>query len=154
MNVHTGAAATDQGTIEGRAAETLRERARLCPGALILSDVHVKHATPLGSESLGQAAREALGRGLADAVVVSGRATGCAPEMADLRAAREAIEGVGTGRLLVGSGLDAGNAAELLSIADGAIVGTALKRDGRVDAPVDSERVRRLCARVAEMRRR
>ena len=36
VNVHTGAMVTDQGVIEGRAAETLRERARLCPSARLL----------------------------------------------------------------------------------------------------------------------
>jgi predicted TIM-barrel enzyme len=51
VNVHTGAAVTDQGLIQGRAAETLRERQRLCPDVALLCDVQVKHATPLGGES-------------------------------------------------------------------------------------------------------
>ena len=64
VNVHTGAAVTDQGVIEGEAASTLRERARLCPGAALLADVHVKHASPLGRESIGQAAQDgSLARG-------------------------------------------------------------------------------------------
>ena len=33
--------------------------------------------------------------------------------------------------MLVGSGLDAGNAGALLAFADGAIVGTSLMHDGR-----------------------
>ena len=43
INVHTGAMLTDQGLLQGRAAETLRERARLAPDVRILADVHVKH---------------------------------------------------------------------------------------------------------------
>jgi len=50
--------------------------------------------------------------------------------------------------LLVGSGVTPETAAELLSVADALIVGTALKRDGDVNAPVDPERVRRLVAAV------
>ncbi len=141
VNVHTGVMVTDQGLIEGRAAETLRERALLAPGAAILADVHVKHGSPLGIQPIGEAARDALERGLADAVIVSGRGTGDPPARADLAAVREAI---GDHSLLVGSGLDEHNAAELLSIADGAIVGTFLKRDARVDQPVELDRVRRL----------
>jgi membrane complex biogenesis BtpA family protein len=141
VNVHTGVMVTDQGLLEGRAAETLRERARLAPRTVILADVHVKHGSPLGSQPIGEAARDALERGLADAVIVSGRGTGDPPSRGDLAAVREAI---GDRSLLVGSGLDENNAAELLSIADGAIVGTFLKRDSRVDQPVELDRVRRL----------
>jgi predicted TIM-barrel enzyme len=48
--------------------------------------------------------------------------------------------------ILVGSGVDAQSVAALLSVADGVIVGTWLKRDGRVENPVDPARVRQLVA--------
>ena len=143
VNVLVGAAVTDQGVIEGAAATTLRERARLCPDVAILADVHVKHATPLGSETLAEAARETLERGLADGLIVSGRATGRPPEPQALAEVREVA---GKAPLLVGSGLTRDNARELLRHADGAIVGTALKRDGLVGEPVDVARVRALRA--------
>jgi membrane complex biogenesis BtpA family protein len=141
VNVHTGAAVTDQGVIEGRAAETLRERARLCPGVALLCDVHVKHATPLGSESTPDAALDTLHRGLADFLILSGSATGSAPDAREIAAVRKAV---GDAPILVGSGLDARNARSLLARADGAIVGTSLKRDGRVGEPVDPARVAKL----------
>jgi len=141
VNVHAGAAATDQGILEGRAHETLRERARLAPGVAILADAHVKHATPLGRETLGEAVRELLQRALADAVVVSGRETGSPPSPADLREAREASLGA---PILVGSGLTAENAEDLLPLVDGAIVGTSIETDGRTAEPVDPARVARL----------
>jgi uncharacterized protein len=145
INVHTGAAVTDQGLIEGRAAETLRERARLAPAALILADVHVKHAQPLGGGDLCEAAAEAFERGLADALIVTGQRTGSPPDPADLARVRARLP---QAPLLVGSGLTAENAALLLRSADGAIVGTALKEGGRVDAPVDRERVALLRRRL------
>ena len=107
VNVHTGAAATDQGIVEGRAAETLRERARLAPGVKLLADVHVKHARPLDAQSIGQAARDAVRRGLADALIVTGDATGHPPSAALLREVREAE----SAPLFVGSGLDPDRAA-------------------------------------------
>ena len=143
VNVHSGAAMTDQGLIEGRAAETLRERARLCPDVVILADVHVKHAVPLGGGSIAEAAEETCRRGLADALIVSGPATGRPPEHEELVAVRERVS---EAPLLIGSGLTDTNAAELLESADGALVGTWLKRGGRVEEPVDPERVRRLRA--------
>ncbi|MHC4730305.1 MAG: BtpA/SgcQ family protein, partial [Planctomycetota bacterium] len=48
VNVHTGVVATDQGLVEGRAAETLRVRAALGAEAVkIVADAHVKHGRPL-----------------------------------------------------------------------------------------------------------
>jgi len=84
VNVHTGAMLTDQGLIEGDAYETLRYRERVCPGAEILADVHVKHAVTLGNWPLDMAARDTLERGLADALIVSGTGTGAATNVSDL----------------------------------------------------------------------
>jgi predicted TIM-barrel enzyme len=48
--------------------------------------------------------------------------------------------------LYIGSGADAGSAAELLQVCTGLIVGTAIKVDGITTAPVDPERARALVA--------
>jgi predicted TIM-barrel enzyme len=56
----------------------------------------------------------------------------------------EAREAVPEGFILVGSGVDQSNAVPLLAAADGAIVGTGLKREGLVSNLVDPERVRRM----------
>jgi membrane complex biogenesis BtpA family protein len=141
VNVHAGAAVTDQGLVQGRAHETLRERERLAPGVAVLADAEVKHATSLARATLGDAVRDLVQRALADGVIVSGSATGRPPEAERVREARAAA---GAAWVLVGSGLDADNAAALLAHATGAIVGTALKRDGVVTSPVDPERVRRM----------
>ena len=143
INVHSGAAVTDQGLVQGRAAETLRERARLAPRVAILADAHVKHATPLSRETLAEAVEDLVLRALADGVIISGAATGRPPDPERVREAHGAAHGV---PVLVGSGLDERNAEALLAHASGAIVGTALKFDGRVANAVDPERVRRMRA--------
>ena len=148
VNVHIGAAVTDQGILQGRAAHTLRARQSLRPEVAILADVAVKHASPLGrGRPLDELARETVGRGLADALIVSGSGTGepTAPE--DLRTVKAACPDT---PLLIGSGLDLSNAAACLGIADGAIVGTALKDGGDVSAPVSEERVRALVNEVRQ----
>lgn len=141
VNVHTSAAVTDQGVIEGRAAQTVRERARLCPSAAILADVHVKHASPLGSETPAEAASDVVHRGLADAVIVTGSGTGRSPSREVLAHVRRHLP---SHPLLIGSGLTDANAPRLLDVADGAIVGSWFKTDGVLSAPVDAERVRKL----------
>ena len=141
INVHTGAAVTDQGLLQGRAAETLRERQRLCPQVALMCDVHVKHATPLGTTEISDAAADTARRGLADMLIVTGSATGSAPHRQEIARVREAV---GSVPILIGSGLTETNAPALLAAANGAIVGTWLKRDGRVSEPVDETRVLRL----------
>jgi membrane complex biogenesis BtpA family protein len=124
VNVHTGAAVTDQGIIEGDAYATLRKRAALAPEVLIFADYLVKHATPMGEVS----AKDLRLRGLADALIVTGAETGAAADPSRLRALREQVDAP----LLLGSGLTAENAATFAD-ADGAIVGTSLKRNGVVE---------------------
>lgn len=142
INVHTGAYVTDQGVIEGEADETLRYRQSLgAADVALLADVLVKHAHPLVPVSPEQATHECLDRGLADGVIVTGDATGDPVSGALLARVRAAA---GVRPVLIGSGLNPDNADELAPLADGAIVGTWLKRDGVVHQPVDPARVRAL----------
>jgi membrane complex biogenesis BtpA family protein len=147
INVHSGAMVTDQGIIEGDAFTTLRKRAALCPRVRIFADVQVKHAAPLGAIPLEQTARDTFERGKADALIVSGSGTGEATSLDDLRRVRQACP---EAPLLVGSGATAATAGELLGIADGLIVGSALKAGGVLSAPVDVERVRAFCEAAAQ----
>lgn len=140
VNVHTGAMLTDQGIIEGDAHETLRYRARVCPGAEILADVHVKHAVTLGNWPLDMAARDTLERGLADALIVTGTGTGEATNLSDLETVRRACPNA---KILLGSGVTAEN-VRTYSQADGFIVGSSLKTEGKLANPVDPQRVVKL----------
>jgi membrane complex biogenesis BtpA family protein len=145
VNVHSGAMLTDQGIIEGNAHETLRCRRNLCPGAAIFADVHVKHAVPLGNWTIEVAARDTLERGLADALIISGAGTGLAADAADLQRVRAVCPNA---RLLLGSGVTRENLPEFLSLADGFIVGSSLKRGGKAANPVDVKRVAALARAI------
>ena len=135
INIHVGAMSTDQGIIEGEAADTVRLRATLAPGVLIFADHLVKHATPIGEYS----ARDLRERGLADVIIISGRETGTPADAGRLASVRREVDAP----LVIGSGLTAENAATYAD-ADGAIVGTSVKRDGRIEMPVDPLRVERV----------
>jgi membrane complex biogenesis BtpA family protein len=145
VNVHAGASVTDQGVLEGHAHETMRLRERLDADVAVLADVDVKHASALGDRDLEARVRDVVERGLADGVVVSGSATGDATAPESLERARAALADVAPATpLFVGSGVTRESIGDALALADGAIVGTALKRDGDVDAPVSRERVAEL----------
>ena len=138
VNVHTGAMNTDQGMIQGDAANTLRERARLGSDVLIFADVWVKHATPIGANgSIEDAAEDTYHRGMADALIISGTGTGAATPMGDLQSVRSRLPDV---PLFVGSGATPETLPSLMKFADGAIVGSALKRRGLPTNPVDEDR--------------
>lgn len=109
-------------------------------GVLLLADIQVKYARMLVRRSLGESARLAREKG-ADAVVVTGSVTGEPPSPKELEEAKSGAEDV---PVLVGSGLARENARELLSVADGAIVGTHVKRG----AAIDADRVRALLREI------
>ncbi|WP_255190630.1 BtpA/SgcQ family protein [Natronobeatus ordinarius] len=146
VNVHVGAAATDQGLLEGRAHETLRLRERLEADVAVLADVHVKHASPLDGSDLERATCETVERGLADGVVVSGAGTGAETALEDVSRVASAVADLERSvPVFVGSGVTVDTVGDLLEAgADGAIVGTALKEGGETTNPVSLERVRDL----------
>lgn len=131
INVHTGAMVTDQGPLVGQAHRTLRRRRELGLDHVgILADVRVKHAAPLATRSLADEALDLRLRGLADALVVSGTATGAATDPADVAAVRAVLPDC---PLLIGSGVTLDNLDRYTGLADAVIVGTSLKTDGRLD---------------------
>ncbi len=136
INVLSGMMYTDQGPIIGRAADIARARRELCPDAAIIADVFVKHATPPAGLELIDATNDLVERAGADAVVVSGAGTGSATSLADLQTVAEHSHLP----VYVGSGATAATIAEILSIGDGAIVGSDTKIDGIATNPVDPER--------------
>ena len=148
VNVHAGAVLADQGIVQSDAYGTLRDRRLLGVDVAIFADVGGKHAVPLAPIDIELTARDLVHRGLADALVVSGPATGQTTSLADVKRVRGAVTDV---PILIGSGVTAETIAELLSLADGVIVGTSVKRNGDVRLPVERGRVEKL---VAAARRR
>ena len=171
VNVHVGARVADQGVLEGAAHETTRLRERIDAGprreggdgdggagdrgsVRILADVDVKHSAPLSAgdweaESLAESAE----RGLADGVIVSGARTGRATPLAAVKEAVERRDELGVDvPVFVGSCVTPDSVGDLLGVADGVIVGTALKEGGETTAPVAVERVERLVAAADAVR--
>jgi uncharacterized protein len=143
VNVHAGARVTDQGVIEGRAWETLRlRRAWGAEHVQIWADVGVKHSVSLGTPALEAADEvgDAVARGGADAVIVTGTATGATADPVVLARVKERSGAP----VLVGSGVSAQTVAACLTLADGVIVGTSIKEGGVTIAPVDPRRAEAL----------
>lgn len=124
-------------------AEILAYRSFINAGDVaVWTDIQVKYTEMIEPKPIARSAAEAEAAG-SDGIVVTGRASGDPPTLADLRAAKS-----GTSLpVIIGSGLDATNAADLLGIADAALVGTSLKTGPLIDgarANALMEAVRRL----------
>lgn len=137
----TGAGVWDAGSWdEGCAAELLRRRKELHAEQIkLLVDVDKKHSVRFPGIDLATHIAWTTFFG-ADALIVSGRMTGDAPDLAYVREARRLA---GTTPLLLGSGTSEENIAAFLDVADGVIVGSSIKEQGEIANPVDAERVRR-----------
>ncbi len=143
VNVLSGVAASDQGILQGQAAQLLRERDRLGSEVRIFADAHVKHAQSLSSHSIELALEENALRAGADGVILTGDTTGRPVDLEQLQKASRAARHHGV-PLWIGSGATAESLPELLGWADGIIVGSALRKGGRAAQPLDLKRVREL----------
>ena len=138
---------SNAGVLEAVGPDAMRFRAFLRSerSVMVFGDFHVKHGSHAitADRSLEEQAED-VETALADAVIVTGVSTGTAPTLADIERIRRVVRIP----VLIGSGLSAANLAELLPQIDGAIVGTSFKVDGRLENPIDVERVRRFMEKV------
>lgn len=133
VNVLSGMMYTDQGPIIGRAADVVRARGHLAPSTAIFADVFVKHAVPPPGSDLGRAAADLAERGGADAVIVTGHATGEPAGVGPLAEVREAVDLP----VIVGSGSRLEDLPHLAGLADAIIVGSAIRQGSMAGRPVD-----------------
>jgi uncharacterized protein len=145
----TGARVWDTGEFDhGCAAELMRKRKELAADRIhIFADVDKKHSVPFPGMDLQTHIQWTEFYG-ADALIVSGKFTGNAPDLEKVREAKR----LATRPVLIGSGCSAENAAAFLQYADGIIVGSSLKKDGVMENAVDVNRVRALMEKVRAVR--
>ena len=119
VNVVIGAYVTDQGIIQGCAAELARLRRSLDSEVLIFGDVHVKHAHPLFDVPIEYAAQDLAERGGVDAVIVSGPRSPIPPTWERLETVKNAVQLP----VLIGSGIGLDNVKEFYERSDGVLIG-------------------------------
>lgn len=129
--------------------ELLRFRKFLDPSIKLFTDVHIKHSAPLVNRPLKDSALDAK-YFLSDGIIISGTHTGKETKLEDIREAKESVEDF---PVLVGSGFNKERAAQIFAIADGAIVGTSLKKNGISSNVVDRNKVKELMKVVKEIRK-
>ena len=115
----------------------------------LLFNINAEFAHSLDQRPIELRAKSAVFSSLADAILVSGPLTGQPVDQSQLRAVREAVSSV---PILANTGVNIDNVRDILSVADGVIIGTHFKRDGDTWNAVDGERVKRFMDVVAKLR--
>jgi uncharacterized protein len=140
VNQWANAYVANEGIIEGQAAATTRYRHAIGADPVkVFADVHVKHGAHaiVADRTLAEQTEDAEFFD-ADVLIATGSRTGSATSVAEVVGIRDHTQLP----VVIGSGIDPGNVAELLAECDGAIVASAAKDNGRWWGRVAPENVR------------
>lgn len=150
VNQWANAYIANEGFVEGAAADALRYRNQIdAKDVLIFADVHVKHGSHsiVSDRSVAEQARDVAFFN-ADVVIATGTRTGHQTSVEEI----QEIKKGSNLPTIVGSGLTAENAKEILTVADGAIVGVSLKDSGNMSGNTDINKVKHLMDIVGKLR--
>jgi uncharacterized protein len=140
------------GLIEGCAGRLLRKRTELgCKHVKIFGDVNKKHCSHAltGDLDITDLVKQAEFF-LVDGVIVTGPRTGESPDLRELRRVKESARVP----VVIGSGMTPRNISRYMAWADGFIVGSALREDGKFLGRLDLKRLRRFVSAFHEARDR
>ncbi|TFH34368.1 MAG: BtpA/SgcQ family protein [Anaerolineales bacterium] len=138
--VVTGTYESDMGLWSPDAADLLRYRRSLNADAVkVFMNITPEFASPLGSRSVAARAHSAVVSSLADAILIAGPMAGAEPDFEWVVEAKRAVGD--SAPVFLNTGARQDNIAKYLEVADGVIVGSALKVDGYTWNPVDPERL-------------
>lgn len=147
--VLTGVYESDLGIIQPNIGEISAYRTAIGASNVALFDnISPEFSSPLGTRTVADRARGAAFLGM-DAILISGWAAGSPMAMGDLQAAKEAAPET---PIIANTGVRADRVAEIMKVADGAIVGTSLKVEGITWNAVDPARAKALMDAVRAVR--
>ncbi len=149
--VLTGVFESDLGLIAPSIGDLAGYRTAIGADDVALFDnIAPEFSSVLGSRTIGDRARSAAFLGV-DAILISGPAAGMPFAMSDLSAAKNAVPDL---PVFANTGVNADRLEEILTVADGVIVGTSLKVDGDTWSRVDPARAERLMDTARAIRSR
>jgi membrane complex biogenesis BtpA family protein len=148
--IFTGVYDSDMGLWAPDAASAVRLRADCDRADLkLMYNINAEFASPIGDRSIAARAKSAVFSSLADIVLVSGPMTGEAVETGNLKKVKDVLPDT---PVFANTGVNIDNVADILSIADGAVIGTHFKVDGDTWKAVDKARVSRFMDKVRKIR--
>jgi membrane complex biogenesis BtpA family protein len=150
--IFSGAYSSDMGYWNTDAGGALRYRHQIgADDVRVLFNINAEFAAPLAPRPLREVARSVAFSSMPDGICVSGAMTGEPVSASDLRTVKDAVVDV---PVFINTGARRENIAELIQHADGVIVGSSLKVNGKTWNPVDQQRVFEFMAALREARNR
>lgn len=148
--IFTGVYDSDMGLWAPDAASAVRLRTDCNRSDLkLMYNINAEFASPIGDRSIAARAKSAVFSSLADIVLVSGPMTGEAVETGNLTVVKNVLRDT---PVFANTGVNIDNVADILSIAEGAVIGTHFKVDGDTWKAVDKARVSRFMDKVRKIR--
>ncbi|MGB9896927.1 BtpA/SgcQ family protein [Thermanaerothrix sp.] len=148
--VFTGVYASDFGLWDTNCGEVVRHQYRLNGGQIkLFFNIVPESAAYLGNRNVVDIARSTVFNARPDALCVSGLTAGEEINVQVLKQVKEAVPEV---PVFANTGVRFSNVEEQLAVADGAVVGTAFKREGYIWNEVDPARVMEFMEKVRKFR--
>lgn len=150
--IFTGVYASDFGLWDTNCGAVLRHRHAIgAEKVRLLFNIVPEAAQYLAGRDIADIVRSTIFNARPDVICVSGLVAGVATDVQLLGRAKEVAQDI---PVFANTGVNLDNVEEQLSIADGAVVGTAFKYDGKFENPVDGNRVRAFMEKVKSLRAR
>jgi membrane complex biogenesis BtpA family protein len=120
--------------------EIIKFKNKIYPELFLLTDIQVKYKKMVKERPLGRSAQLAVDNH-SDGLVITGEATGVETPLARIKEVRKTLPKF---PIFVGAGINENNIIEQLSVANGAIVGSSIKKGDKIDLV----KAKRLVSRV------
>lgn len=148
--IFSGVYASDFGLWNTNAGEVVRHQYTIgAQDVRLLFNIVPEAAAYLSSRNVAEIARTTVFNCRPDGLCVSGLTAGLETSSQTLQAVKSAVPET---PVFANTGVNFDNVEEQLSIADGAVIGTAFKVDGKTFNPVSEERVKMLMDKVKHFR--
>jgi hypothetical protein len=148
--IFTGVYASDFGIWNTNCGAVVRhQHAISAQNVRLLFNIVPESASYMAERDVADIARSTVFNTKPDALCVSGLTAGSETSAQILQIVKNAVPDT---PVFANTGVKANNVLEQLSIADGAVIGTAFKRDGYIWNPVETERVTEIMDQVRKLR--
>lgn len=148
--VFTGVYGSDFGLWNTNAGEVIRHQHAISAGYIrLFFNIVPESAAYLGDRQIADIARSTVFNARPDALCVSGLTAGAETSTQILKLVKDAVPDV---PVFANTGVRLENIADQLAVADGAIIGTAFKKNGNTWKAVDASSVRAIMQKVKELR--
>jgi membrane complex biogenesis BtpA family protein len=149
--IFTGVYASDFGLWNTNCGEVIRHQRAIDAGHVrLLFNIVPESAAYLAPRNVADIARSTVFNNHPDALCVSGLTAGAEASAQTLQVVKEAVPDT---PVFANTGVRVDNVTKQLSVADGAVIGTAFKKDGNTWNPVEYQRVKAVMDKVKELRK-